>query len=154
MSKAILTDGFAKKAEPGLYWDTHKRAPPGFLLRVTPAGARAWCLNYETIDGIERRMTIGRVATYSVAAARDRAAELRRIVDEGGDPLNAEQERRRRRASPILSSAMSLRCCRGADRRPKSTICRSSTATCCRRSGRRRSIRSRRPISRSSTATS
>ena len=94
MPKAILTDGFAKKAEPGLYWDTHKRAPPGFLLRVTPAGARAWCLNYETIDGIERRMTIGRVATYSVAAARDRAAELRRIVDEGGDPLNAEQERR------------------------------------------------------------
>jgi integrase len=96
-----LTDSFARTAESGLYWDLHKKAPPGFLLRVTPAGARAWCLNYETIDGVERRMTIGKVATYTVGQARDRAAQLRRIVDEGGDPLNAEQERR---AAPTVTA--------------------------------------------------
>jgi integrase len=66
------------------------------MLRVTPAGARSWCLNYRLKDtGRERRITIGDVAAWPLAEARKRAAELRRIVDAGGDPLGDREERRR-----------------------------------------------------------
>src|SRR4051794_6841032 len=83
-----LGGGFAKTAGPGIYFDSDKRSPAGFLLRVTPAGARAWCLNYRLKNsGRERRITIGAVETWPIAEARKRAAELRRIVDAGGDPL-------------------------------------------------------------------
>jgi integrase len=93
--QAKLTDIAAKKAGPGLYWDSHPDAPKGFLLRVTPAGARAWCLNYRVKDtGRERRVTIGDCTAWPVAEARKRAAQLRRVVDEGGDPLGQAQERR------------------------------------------------------------
>jgi integrase len=90
-----LTDVVAKKVAPGLYFDMDKRSPPGFVLRVTPAGARAWCLNYRVKDtGRERRLTIGDVASWPIKEAREKAAELRRIVDAGGDPLGELQEKR------------------------------------------------------------
>src|SRR4030095_15072681 len=87
--RAELNDRVAKSAAPGIYFDTDKRSPPGFLLRVTPAGARAWCLNYRVKDSLrERRLTIGATTVYTIGEARKRAAELRRIVNQGGDPLS------------------------------------------------------------------
>jgi integrase len=94
-SKEVLTDAKAAKAAPGLHWDSHPKAPPMFGLRVTAAGSRAWFLNYLTHDSTERRITIGRFPTWKVGAAREKAAELRRIVDEGGDPLADKQDRQR-----------------------------------------------------------
>jgi integrase len=97
-----LTDRLAKTLTPGLYWDTHPAAPDGFLLQVTPAGARTYRLNYRRLsDGKERRLTVGSVAEYpSVAAAREKAAELRRAVREGRDPLG---EREEYRAAPTIA---------------------------------------------------
>jgi integrase len=96
-----LTDVIARKAGPGIYFDGDQRSPRGFMLRVTPAGARAWCLNYRLRDtGRERRITIGDVAAWPIAAARVKAAELRRIVDDGGDPLGQREERR---AAPTVA---------------------------------------------------
>jgi integrase len=93
--QARLNDKTAAKAPPGLYWDTHDTAPRGFLLRVTTGGSRTWCLNYRVRDtGKERRLTVGDVASWPVTAARRRAAELRRVIDAGGDPLGAWQEKR------------------------------------------------------------
>jgi integrase len=93
--QAKLTDGVAAKAGPGLYFDNDKRSPRGFLLRVTPAGSRAWCLNYRVKDsGRERRLTIGDVAAWPITAARERASELRRVIDAGGDPLGQMEEKR------------------------------------------------------------
>ena len=90
-----ITDRFAASAAPGLYWDEDSRAPNGFLLRVTQAGARAWCLNYRVKDtGRERRLTIGSFPDWSTAQARARAGELRREVDVGGDPLGHREEKR------------------------------------------------------------
>lgn len=57
----------------------------GFAIRVTEAGARSFMLNY-IVDGRERRITIGSYPAWSVAAARDRAALLRRKADAGEDP--------------------------------------------------------------------
>src|SRR5262245_59405964 len=67
---------------------TYDAETAGFGLRVTSAGARSFVLNYRVrATGQERRYTIGSFPDWSVAAAREKARELRRRVDDGGDPL-------------------------------------------------------------------
>ena len=97
-----LTDRLAKTLGPGIYWDTHPDAPSGFLLQVTAGRARAYRLNYRRqADGVERRATIGSVQEYpKIAAARDKAAALRRTIRDGRDPLG---EIEARRAEPIVA---------------------------------------------------
>jgi integrase len=70
----------------------------GFALRVTEKNVRSFVLCY-SIDGRERRLTIGRWPTWSVTAARLKARELRRRIDAGEDPL--EQKRARREAPTV-----------------------------------------------------
>jgi Arm DNA-binding domain/Phage integrase, N-terminal SAM-like domain len=66
----------------------------GFGIRVTAAGSRAFVLNYVTKAGRERRYTIGGFPNWSTTAARAKARELRRLIDDGGDPLaDIEAER-------------------------------------------------------------
>ena len=59
----------------------------GFGVRVTAAGARAFILNYRTRLGRERRYTIGAFPDWKTGAARAEAAELKKVIDRGGDPL-------------------------------------------------------------------
>src|SRR5262245_31251453 len=67
---------------------TYDDSLPGFGARITSAGTISFGLNYRRkADGRERRATIGQFPVWSVAAARQRAAELRRAVDNGGDPV-------------------------------------------------------------------
>jgi integrase len=90
-----LNDAFARTAAPGIYFDTDRASPRGFLLRVTPQGARAWCLNYRVkATGHERRITIGDTAAWPIKKARAEAGDLRRIVDQGGDPLRQREDER------------------------------------------------------------
>jgi hypothetical protein len=92
--KAKLSDAFAKKALPGIYFDSDPKALRGFMLRVTAAGSRAWCLNYRVKDsGRERRITIGDVVAWPIAKARKRAAEMRREIDAGADPFYPAETR-------------------------------------------------------------
>ena len=79
-----LTDKIIRSLEPPvngnrLYYDSEV---PGFALRVTARAARSFVLNYYA-SGAERRLTIGSYPAWSVAAARHRAKELRREVDNG-----------------------------------------------------------------------
>jgi hypothetical protein len=71
----------------------------GFGLRVTKAGARAFVLNYR-IRGIERRLTIGSFPDWGVSAAREEAKRLKRLVDQGCDPMG---ERHDERAAPTVN---------------------------------------------------
>jgi len=66
---------------------------PGFGLRVTKAGTKAFILNYH-INKRERRFTIRKYPALSAAAAREKANELRRLIDNGIDPLEEKNERR------------------------------------------------------------
>jgi integrase len=66
----------------------------GLGLRVTSAGARSWIFNYR-FRGMERRLTIGDAAAYPVRLARERAGELRRMLDGGEDPMAARDATRR-----------------------------------------------------------
>ncbi len=60
---------------------------------------RAFTLDYR-YAGRQRRMTIGRWPEWTVTAARERAKELRRMIDEGHDPLAAKEDLR---AAPRIS---------------------------------------------------
>src|SRR5438105_4430044 len=82
-------------AASDLTWDAKV---PGLVLRTYASGAQSFLFNYR-IDGRERRLTIGALPAWSRAAARERAKELRRIVDEGRDPA---QEKRERREAPTV----------------------------------------------------
>jgi integrase len=65
----------------------------GFGCRITAAGAKAFILNYRA-GGRERRYTIGAFPDWSVVAARNEAASLKREIDRGRDPM-AEREHER-----------------------------------------------------------
>ena len=71
----------------------------GFGVRVTAAGAKAFILNYY-VHGRERRYTIGSYPDWSVQAARKEAAELKRVIDKGDDPLETRQVNR---AAPTMA---------------------------------------------------
>lgn len=84
-----LTDTIVKglEAPPSgnkIHYDAEMK---GFGIRVTANGAKSFILNYRTNGGRERRFTIGAYPAWKVAAARAEAAELRKRVDRGEDPL-------------------------------------------------------------------
>src|SRR5271169_6630058 len=65
-------------------WDA---AVSGFGCRVTAGGVKAFILDYRVKGtGRQRRITIGRYPSWNVAGARDKAKQLRRMIDDGGDP--------------------------------------------------------------------
>ena len=85
-----------------IYYDADDgkvKAVSGFGLRVTTRGAKAFIFNYR-YKGRSRRITIGKLGPWTVLAARKRAAELKRIVDMGKDPL---YERDAQRGAPLMS---------------------------------------------------
>ena len=68
-------------------FDTEVR---GFAVCIYRSGNRAFTIDYRHA-GRQRRMTIGRWPEWSVTAARERAKELRREIDAGGDPLGQKE---------------------------------------------------------------
>jgi len=66
---------------------------------VTRFGARAFILNYRG-RGVERRYTIGSYPDWKVATAREEAKRLKRLVDQGRDPMG---ERHEERAAPTVN---------------------------------------------------
>lgn len=71
----------------------------GFGVRRTSSGSTSFTFDY-VASGRDRRMTIGHYPAWSVQAARDAAAKLRRRVDAGEDPLD---ENRAAKAELTLS---------------------------------------------------
>jgi integrase len=67
----------------------------GFGLKVTPAGAKSYVFQYRTAEGRSRRATIGRHSeTLTADLARARAKAMRRMVEDGKDPLGERQAAR------------------------------------------------------------
>jgi integrase len=74
----------------------NKRYPDkvrGLNILVTAGGWRGFVLRYR-VAGRQRQMTIGEFPAWSISAARARALELRRLVDQGIDPLQQEADDR------------------------------------------------------------
>jgi integrase len=94
MATRIVEDTVKSAPIPAIrsatHWDTDI---VGFGFRVHVTGAKSFFLNY-WVNGRERRVTIGKWPAWSALRARNRAKELRREVDTGGDPARERRERR------------------------------------------------------------
>lgn len=69
--------------EPGRYADGG-----GLYLQIGPTGSKSWLFMYKR-DGKRREMGVGALGDVSLAEARQKAEDARRILAEGGEPLQA-----------------------------------------------------------------
>ena len=79
--------------EEGRHYQIFDTEVRGFSIRILKSGGRSFALDYR-FAGAQRRMAIGRWPEWTVTAARERARDLRRVIEEGGDPLGARGELR------------------------------------------------------------
>ncbi len=68
----------------------------GLYLQVRAAGAKSWIYRF-MLDGRPREMGLGPVTAISLAEARKRAAECRRLRHDGADPIEARRAHRDQR---------------------------------------------------------
>jgi integrase len=95
-----LTPLAVKRAtQPGLYHDGH-----GLYLQVSVFGTKSWLYRFMR-DGVARKMGLGALHTVPLALARRRAADARRALLDGIDPIDA---RKARRAATKLESAKAI----------------------------------------------
>lgn len=101
MPKSKLTKRTVDAAKPTernlLLWDTDIS---GFGLKVSPAGRKSYIYQYRlSVPGAPassippRRYTIGRHGDWTPDQARNRARELRALVEKGVDPLHEKRAR-------------------------------------------------------------
>lgn len=83
LTEKLLREAVSTPGRDYQIFDTELR---GFAVCIYRGGGRAFTLDYRHA-GRQRRMTFGRWPDWSVSAARERAKELRREIDAGGDPL-------------------------------------------------------------------
>ena len=92
----MLTERRIRDAKPEartrILWDSQVK---GLGMRITPAGAKSYILNYR-VAGRERRATLARASELSLKAARERAGEELALIRTGkADPLERRRETRR-----------------------------------------------------------
>lgn len=101
MPKAKITKRTVDASQPTMraqiYWDTEIA---GFGLKVSTAGRKSYIYQYRlSAPGIPassvppRRYTIGRHGDWTPDQARERAKELRSLVEKGVDPLDDKRQR-------------------------------------------------------------
>jgi integrase len=76
----------------------------GLYLQVSSVGTKAWLFRF-TLAGRAREMGLGSIALVSLAEARAKALECRKLLHEGIDPIEAREARRKQQA---LASAKTL----------------------------------------------
>ena len=93
VNRLKLNEKALRDAQPksGISYQVFDTEVIGFAARIQASGARTFTIDYRHA-GRQRRMTIGRWPEWSVTAARERAKELRRAIDEGNDPLSTREE--------------------------------------------------------------
>ncbi|QBY54438.1 tyrosine-type recombinase/integrase [Cupriavidus oxalaticus] len=89
---AARVDGFTCEAgkQQSIYWDAKT---PGFGIRVTAAGAKAYIFE-SRLFGKTIRVTIGDTRAWDLGKARAEAGHLKTLIDAGKDPreVKAEQQ--------------------------------------------------------------
>ena len=73
------------------YWDA---SIPGFVLRITYAGRKTWCVVYRH-ESRKRRLTLGTYPSLSLADARERAKDALQQSAHGNDPAADKQAKRK-----------------------------------------------------------
>ncbi len=75
----------SKLTKPGYYCDG-----AGLYLQIAKGGSKSWVLRY-TVDRKPREMGLGSFVTFSLADARKRAIEQRKMLADGIDPIEAKR---------------------------------------------------------------
>ena len=75
-----------KTAGPGRHGDGR-----GLFLYVKPSGARSWVLRYQ-VQKRRRDLGLGAYPDVTLAMARERASQARRLIAEGEDPIAQKQQ--------------------------------------------------------------
>jgi integrase len=92
-----------RASKPGLYSDG-----AGLYLRVGRGGAKSWAFRF-MLRGKAREMGFGGLTKVSLADARKKAADARRLLSEGCDPLaQREDAEKQRLAAEKLAAARSI----------------------------------------------
>ncbi|MEA5115976.1 MAG: integrase arm-type DNA-binding domain-containing protein [Geobacteraceae bacterium] len=101
-----LSDIQAKKAQPKA--KTYKLSDSGGLyLQVTPNGGKWWRFKYR-FDGKEKLLSLGVYPDISLADARERRNEARKLVANGVDPSVARKEGKKAKADLLANSYESV----------------------------------------------
>jgi integrase len=82
----------------------------GLYLRVAPGGSKQWVYRYVT-NGRMRDHGIGPVHTLTLAEARERATEARKLRLDGIDPIAAKRERRACQKAATAKQITFKECC-------------------------------------------
>jgi integrase len=106
MGKRIVEKSIKKMDAPEkgnrIEWDSEIH---GFGVRITATGVKSFILDYR-ISGRHRRFTIGQYPEWTASAARDEALILKKKIrgnkDEGIDPIDPLEEKRKDRSEPTL----------------------------------------------------
>jgi hypothetical protein len=77
-----------KPLPPGRYGDGN-----GLYLLVGPNGGKSWVFRFK-VNARERAMGLGPYPTVTLAEAREKALECRKLKVDGRDPLALRQEKR------------------------------------------------------------
>lgn len=75
----------------------------GLYLLVNPNGARYWRLKYR-VAGKEKSLALGVYPEVSLADARQKRAEAKKVLAAGGDPGQEKQEKKHARAMAVSNS--------------------------------------------------
>ncbi|MCJ2077900.1 tyrosine-type recombinase/integrase [Methylobacterium sp. E-016] len=88
MQGKLTALGVARLKAPGMYGDGG-----GLWLQVSGKGAKSWIYRF-TLGGKARAMGLGSANTFSLAEARDKARDCRKLTAEGLDPIEIRSGRR------------------------------------------------------------
>lgn len=95
LSKKLVDELSSPEKGQAFVWDADV---PGFGVRLTPSGAKAWFVQFRVRGGKERRMVVGRCDRVPLDKARIEARKILAAADLGRDP--AEERREAREVKP------------------------------------------------------
>lgn len=96
-----------KKSKHGYYCDG-----AGLYLQVSLSLSKSWIFRY-TRFGKTREMGLGSLQDFSLAEARERAGQFRKVLADGKDPIevrNGQIAQQRARSANTLTSAECAEC--------------------------------------------
>lgn len=94
-----------KNSKPGAYADGG-----GLYLHITPTGTKSWVFRYARKLGGEvakaREMGLGALHTVSLAEAREKALQCRKLLDDGLDPIEHRGQQQAARVQAQIRTAL------------------------------------------------
>jgi integrase len=107
-----------KEGETVIY-DEGRDKVRGLALRVRSTGARTWCLYYR-YDGKQKRVGLGDVSDIDLKEAREKASQLRQVLNEGRDPALEKVEKREAAKLTVGKCIADYLAVRAEDMKPRS----------------------------------